>query len=254
MTPKGHQAVAAALAGALREGPPAKAPGPLVALAEGRSRPPPPEAWGKAPSIAVLGSEGCEAKKIREWLYVRCAPWNAHAPKITALEVARVGLGEAMAVVTAEGAATLVAPAPPGADLEAVFGWEGRPRKLVVRWDRERIVPDMSFADAAGFAPRPVDAAGRDELCACHQRATGRPTCASMVAAPDADCQRTFAGDCARLLACAAGDPARAPRCPAGHVNAGAALHCSKLCAADAECGAGASCVEDQGVRRCVPR
>ncbi|HEU4404056.1 MAG TPA: hypothetical protein VFS43_01995 [Polyangiaceae bacterium] len=252
MTPKGHEAVAAALAAALRAGPPAKSPAPLVALAEGRSRPPPPEAWDKAPEIAVLGSEGCTAKKLREWLYVRCAPW--HGPKVTGLEVTRGGLGEATAAV-ADGAATLVAPTPPGADLEAVFGWEGRPRKLVVRWGGDRVVPDMGFVDAAGAAPpKPGDAAASDALCACHRQVSGQPDCSTMVAAPDPDCLRTFAGDCARLLACASGDPARAPRCPAGHVNAGAALHCSKLCAADAECGAAAACVEDQGVKRCVPR
>ncbi len=254
MTPKGHAAVAVALAGALRAAPPGPAPAPLVGLAEGRSRPPPPGAWAAAPEVAVSGgAEGCRAKKLREWLYVRCSPWNPHAPRIKGVAVMRGGLGEAIAVA-AEGAATLVAPAPPGADLEAVFGWEGRPRKLVVRWDRERVVPDMAFVDAPAPGPGPGDEAGRDALCACHARVVGAATCAAMAAAPDADCSRSFPDDCERLLACASGDPARAPRCPAGYVNAGAALHCSKLCAGDAECGPGAACVDDQGAKRCVPR
>jgi hypothetical protein len=68
MTPKGHAAVAAALAKTIAEPPPEKAPQAILPAM------PTPEMFDHSPEINVPGSTnaGCETKQVRQWLRVLC--------------------------------------------------------------------------------------------------------------------------------------------------------------------------------------
>ena len=229
LTPKGHQAVARALVAALKstEPPP---PTPQLMLAEGRSRVPTPEAWGKVGGqVAVNGSSRCPlTMKSREWLYVRCFSDNPKAPQGVGLQVVEGGLGDAMTWVK-DGKMTLVAPIPKGSRLEALFSWsDGKTKRLRVEWDAAGSAPEMSMAFEEGVAASAPDAHATERVCACYQSANAGADCSLLVANADATCVETYANDCPRLLACAEGDALSPPRCPAGSHNAGASLHCVK--------------------------
>jgi hypothetical protein len=229
LTPKGHAAVAGALAAALSAPPPAS-PGAQLALSPGRSRVPPPETWTLlGGEVAVNGSAGCPVtKKYREWLYIRCVPQSSAAPRAVGLEVVKGGLGDALSWVS-DGEMTLVAPIPPGAELEAVFSWsDGKSKRLRVVWDAAGTAPDLSMAPDPGPAARqPGDARAAVKLCACHQAAHPGASCGALIANADASCLETYEAECPKLLACAEGDPLFPPRCAPGFHNAGATLHCA---------------------------
>ncbi|HEX2871433.1 MAG TPA: hypothetical protein VHP33_09260 [Polyangiaceae bacterium] len=229
MTPKGHDAVARALVAELAaKSPPAEAP--HLALAPGRSRVPPAAVWEMlGGEVAVNGSGGCPVtKKYREWLYIRCYPADAKAAQGTGIQVVSGGLGDAIAWVHG-GKMTLVAPIPPGSNLEALFSWsDGKTKRLRVVWDAQGIAPEMSMAvDADAPAAAPADPSAVERVCGCHQKANPGAACDALIANADANCVETYGQDCTGLLACAQGDALYPPRCPAGQKNSGATLHCS---------------------------
>ena len=229
LTPKGHDAVAQALAAELkRNAPSAGEPG--LALSPGRSRVPPPEVWDRiGGEVAVNGSSGCPVtKKYREWLYIRCFPTSPKAAQGTAVQVIEGGLGDALAWVNG-GKMTLVAPIPTGQNLEALFTWsDGKTKRLRVTWDAKGSAPEMSMAPEASAAAAPADAHASERVCGCYQSLHPGADCTALIASADVTCVETYGNDCVGLVACAQGDALHPPRCPAGSRNAGASLHCSK--------------------------
>jgi hypothetical protein len=230
LTPKGHDAVARALLRAVQESTPS-ADAPRLVLEPGRSRVPPPEAWDAlGGETAVTGSGGCPiTKKYREWLYVRCYPENAKAPRAVGLQVMSGGLGDAITWLR-DGSMTLVAPIPSGTKLDALFSWsDGTSKRLRVTWDAAGSAPDMTMTPENGTsATAPGDALAADRVCACYQSVHPGGACSALIANADATCVATYADDCARMLACAQGDALYPPHCPSGLVNRGASLHCGE--------------------------
>lgn len=250
LTPKGHRAVAEALAAKLAEPAPVRAPD--EGLPPGRSRVPDSEEWLRTPEAIVRGSSRarCETIRVREWLRVSCLRNGPNVP--SAIEVVQGGHGEALRVVTEE-AATLIVPIFEGEDLLADFFWTAKKQRLVVRWPRGS-GPQMSFEDpVAEGRPREVsDAAAR--LCACHIEVSGEkqctveqgwptgectPTCVNAFGEPSAQCLAAHRDDCPALLRCARGDPLSLPPCPAGFANAGGTGQCFRLCSDERPCERG---------------
>jgi len=299
LSPKGHAAVAKALAAAMREAPPRVKPMPLLALPRGRSRLPRPEEWAtQAGEVLVTGSTaaGCSTRRLREWLYVRCMRQdNPHAPVPAGVKLDQGGHGDTL-TWAADGTVTLVAPVVRGDELRATFTWTPasptnpplpphlQAQQLVARWPAEDVVPTMGFerlaasapaatpaapaapaaagttpapaaTPAAATTPAPVTAArpspAHQAITACWSKVYPGRSPGEIVASADDDCVRTYGEDCAKLLECATGWPARPPRCEPGEVNAGAALHCRALCG-EAKCPEGQACVDTQGARQCV--
>jgi hypothetical protein len=229
MTPKGHDAVARALAAELNRTEPWTNE-PRLALSPGRSRVPPPEVWDRVGGeVAVNGSSGCPVtKKYREWLYVRCFPSSPKAAQGTALQVVEGGLGDAITWVSG-GKMTLVAPIPTGQNLQALFTWsDGKTKRLRVSWDEKGSAPEMSMVPDGSAAATPADSKASERVCGCYQSLHPGADCSTLIASADVACVDTYASDCAGLLACAQGDALHPPRCPDGSRNAGASLHCSK--------------------------
>ena len=230
MTPKGHAAVARALSTALTSAA-APALGPRLVLAPGRSRVPPPETWTQLLSgeVAVVGSAGCPVtKKYREWLYIRCVPAHRSAPRAVGLEILEGGLGDALSWVS-DGEMTLVAPIPPGSQLEARFSWsDGKSKRLRVVWDAAGAAPELSMTpDDGPVAKPPGEPRAAERVCACYRALHPGASCGALIANADASCLQTYEAECPQLLACAQGDALFPPRCAEGFHNAGASLHCT---------------------------
>lgn len=263
-TAKGHLAIAKAIARGLREKASTGAPrGPLLALPEGRSRLPRPGDWSLvAGGYLVSGSDaaGCDTKRIREWVYVRCTKKKS-GPTPAGVEVLSGGHGEALALTNA-GVVSLVAPIVRGDALEARFTWlndgpqksGGAPtfsKKLVIRWPADVVEPDAAIVKDEGPG-QPAPAIDLSRLCACYEETSGQKSCEGMLAAPRPECLATYgSGPCRALMECATGWPARMPRCPEGQLNAGAELWCFTPCAPDGTCKEG-TCTETQGAKLCL--
>lgn len=265
MTAAGHRAVAEALATKLAEPAPPALPQP--GLPAGRTRVPPPRVWRASVEATVRGSSkvGCQTHLIGEWLRVTCLRQGKKLVP-SAIEVERGGHGEAMVVVTDE-AATLVAPILAGDELVAAFYWADQARTLVARWPEGAARPSMGFEERAqGGKPLEVSEAAA-QLCTCYEQVYPdrqcqldeygyasdedcRPSCASAYGQPSAACVAAYADDCARMEACARGEPGAEAPCPPGQVNLATTGQCVALCDQARPCASG-TCTPYQGTHVC---
>jgi len=226
MTPKGHAAVAAALAKTLAE------PAPMPAVISDRSAVPLPDLFKHAPEVIVTGSSdaACETKQVREWLRIQC-PRTERARPVD-VEVTRDDGHEAMVLVMPAEISLLV-PVVEGRELAAKLLWTDKTRVLHVAWPAGAKRPTLAFdkpiARAKPDAPdvfttgmkfrSPVERA----ICDCWQvvfggqRYTGGEevfTCAGAYGAPDPACVETYYrtnASCPELLACTRRDPSSPP-------------------------------------------
>jgi hypothetical protein len=216
-------------------------------LPAGRSPVPSIAEYAAAHEVTVKGSTAlhCETKMIREWLRVRCSGRNDTGGTPTAVTVMRGGRGETI-VFSAAGVTSVITPVLEGTDFEAVFSWTDKAHALDVKWPRgaPRPVVVGEFLGAAS----PLDGtAPSAAICECHKKLTGHRDCSDAPFAQP-DCERTYAGDCGRLIACARGEPGAAPSCPPGKRNAGATGWCAEVCGPGRPpCAAGTECVRDWG-------
>lgn len=227
MTPKGHSALAAAIASTMST--PIVKRGPERWLPKGRSRVPRPKDWLKRKEASVSGSDaaGCETKILDEWLRVRCKQ-KAKGPKPIGIQIVKGGGTDALTMVWGD-TMTLVVARHRGTDLEADFFWKGERRRLTATWPQAEALGDhmtLKKAPEPVPAPPPPDPKTSEALCACLKKHSGAPACdgASMVA--HEPCVATWQDDCASMVACAEGDLVYQPRCPTGFVNAGSSHHC----------------------------
>lgn len=125
LTPKGHAALAQAIAEALKA--PVKAKSAL-ALPEGRSWPPTGDEWRREKECTVKGSTaaGCETKRVREWLRVRCLPGEDDAVEF--IEVLQGGHGDFRA--WRDDSAALIIPVVEGDATKVRFLWSKTEQEL----------------------------------------------------------------------------------------------------------------------------
>jgi len=221
MTPKGHAAVAAALAKTLAE------PAPVPVVASARSPVPLPDMFQHA-SVIVTGSSdaACETKQVREWLRIQC-PRTEHALPVTA-EITRDDGHEAMALVM-PAEISLVIPVVEGRELTATLTWTDKTRVLHVAWPAGAKRPRLAFdKPIARVKPDDHDVFGTSmtfrspverAICDCWQVVFGGEryqgsaevfTCAGAYGAPDPGCVERYYrtnASCPELLACTRRDP-----------------------------------------------
>jgi hypothetical protein len=127
MTPKGHAAVAAALAKVIA------APAPTPALVATRSAVPVPAVWRAAPEVVVAGSSdaNCETKKVREWLRIVCVRSPDAFPY--GIQIHKDDGGDALAIAMPN-EVSLLAPVVPGKEVTATITWTNGTRDVHVGW------------------------------------------------------------------------------------------------------------------------
>jgi ribosomal protein L25 (general stress protein Ctc)/lysophospholipase L1-like esterase len=212
MSPKGHAAVADAIARALAA--PAKTKPP--ALPPGRSAVPTPEEWAaakKPPSGQAYYTEyvprGCTVKVIREWLRYSCK----------GAFVAKPGSAADALVINSPGYASLTLGMVEDQSYTVrLYGKEHGPMRFL--WGVGEPTLDAFFStdgqqtakEAAAAAAHPPSAEEL-ALCTCHQKTTGAADCRELYGAVEPGCTRAYGNDCAPLLACTRGDGSAPPQC-----------------------------------------
>ena len=224
MTPKGHAAIAAAVADLLAK------PAPVPIVVSERSPVPLPAIWAHSPEVVVTGSSaaGCETKQVREWLRVRCGKIGQVWP--VGVEVERDDGGEALTLVMPR-EVSLVIPVVKGRELVATIAWPDHTRVLRVGWPDGADRPTQAFDPPVETPPIEVDRSTvmtfqspvERAICNCWQHEVGGTrytareevfTCPGAYGAADARCVETYGdggGRCAELLACIRRDPASLP-------------------------------------------
>jgi acetyltransferase AlgX (SGNH hydrolase-like protein) len=276
MTPKGHEALAGAIEGALMRPPPPPPAAPRGGLPPGRSRVPTAAEWhgqyngpyGSEESSYEgygLKEQGywdngfCTVQRVREWFRVSCFSLIRAAPAADAF-VLEGGRGEAFSPMLPRNAqsdvdplavASVIAPLAPGERLVADMRWAQYSKRVTIDWPAGALEPSFSAGPVVRGAT-PVRRSERESAyCACQKERTKKAACDLSDLADDPDCLRTYANDCEGLLACLAGHPASPPRCGPGHANAGARERCLKLCGEGASCAEGV-CTPWQGGNVCM--
>ena len=227
--------------------PPSVAPAAAAAkpLPPGRSPVPSLAEYAAAREVTVKGSSAlkCETKMIREWLRVTCRGKNDTGGTPTAVVVTRGGRGETI-TFAAGGVTNLITPVLEGTDFEARFSWTDKSHPLLVKWPAGAPHPVVvgEFQGAAS----PLDGtAPSAALCECHKKLTHAQDCSEAPFAQP-DCEHTYPRDCAKLIACARGEPGSWASCPPGKRNAGVGGWCAPLCGpGKPACATGKECMRD---------
>ena len=141
------------------------------------------------------------------------------------------------------GEAVLIAPMIAGQEVRATFAFDGHTREFSATMDGD--LPVVAFSKPGPNQPNIPGPGDTAAYCACAK------DCTKATAPADADCTRTYANDCPKMLACAAGAPDAAPVCAEGHGHFGVTRRCKPLCSKEVPCAAG-TCTPWQGGNVCL--
>jgi lysophospholipase L1-like esterase len=207
MTPKGHAALAKAIAEAMARPPKSKS---TLTLPEGRSWPPTEDEFRRSAECTVKGSTaaGCETKLVREWLRVVCRERDEEAPdgyeRLEGVELISGGHGDAR-IFRVETGVSLLLPLVKGDDVKARFMWQRNLQQLNVKYADDASAPTMWF-------DKP------------EKRAKSSRVAYAEWFNPKKNTQ---------------GDPLAPPTCPEGQTAGGAMLTCAPACDAQRPCAKG---------------
>jgi hypothetical protein len=242
LTPKGHAALAAAVAEVLSA--PSPLPHPAPGLPEGRSRVPLALDWVGLKENIVRGStrNNCITQRIREWQRITCS--TPHSREWNPVSVSlQSGSAETM-LLSLTNYTDLITPLLPGQDLVATFTWSNRAEELHITWEEDEPV--------MGFMPVEMEArsgltASRLKTCITNQTERVK----SLFGDEQAEACVTTWSECEDVISCAQGSGLRPPTCPTGEGNAGAAGLCHALCSESTPCQRG-TCQEWMGAQVCL--
>jgi hypothetical protein len=239
LSPKGHEALATAIAASITGPPPLEIP--PIGLAPGRSRVPTGDEWQMAPENYVRGSTAnhCTTREVREWLRVTCTRGNGLEPLGV---VVRDAPAEAMAY-SQPGLADLAVPLLRDRPILADFAWRDHADTLTVTWRDGR--PKMGFVHREPFEFQTPAADLR--LSPCFLVPGTRVDTGASFAAD----RCTTLPDCPSFVACAQGDRSALPACGPGEANAGSAGYCLPLCDEVRPCARGV-CTDWLGAGVCL--
>ena len=231
-------------------------PGAATRLPAGRSAVPTLAEWDSLKKeVTVKGSSAlkCETKIVREYLRISCHGKNETGGTPKGVMVVKGGHGEA-STYAADGVTSLIVPYVEGINLEATFAWTDKSYKLVINWPKGAKMPPMIGAFEGAASPLDGTTKGDGQkLCECFKKVTKQTTCEDIIGGADADCERSYGGDCEALLECSRGEPGRPPKCLSGFANFGPALRCQPVCGpGKPPCAAGSTCITDFGQPVCV--
>jgi hypothetical protein len=285
MTPKGHAALAEALATTLAE--PAPLSKPRHGLPDGRTVVPDRDRWAQTVEATVKGSSRarCETVMVDEWLRVDCVRTDRGIP--TGVEPLAGAVPDTHTAVTRD-AATLVTPLSPGRELRVRFSWTRHHQDLVVTWEGE--TPVMRLTERAAPGKEQWLPYSGKHLCDCQQKVRGERscqtnidgeivsarelerrlltsnednlpsyvdyddcvgTCAYIQGEPSEACEEAYFDDCTKLLRCLRGDEGVATDCGEGAARIAGSRQCRPLCDAAHPCESG-SCEPWMGAGVCV--
>lgn len=202
--------------------------------------------WGAAADVEVTDAKklGCETRMVREWLRVSCRGKDDKGGIPTAVSIVKGKTGDTLTYLN-KAITSLIVPVEPGMkDFQAVYSWEDKSVVLSVRWPQGSKRPDPVGAfDTKNVLPGVKgDEALLGRLCECFKKTRAQSTCDGMLGATDADCDRTYQGDCEKLVECSNFEPGAFPTCLNGFTNGGVGGRCYKTCNDASDCKANEEC------------
>lgn len=262
MTPKGHEAVAKALAVALETPPKPKLREPNAGRPIGRTPPTPLSAARQRKEVNVPRSTaaGCETYIVDEWLTLRCHDKGEDRAIPIGVQVVQAPLGEAVVYRDATGAVVVQVPVlrnVPGAIVD--FRWPEQSRRLEVTWSNYystarskdgNVTIEFSYplqkAEAKDVPPPPKPS---EAACAAVKAAGRSVPCEELPLFENPACYSTYSDDPKAVVDCLLGE--RDPACPRGTGPVGVFQHCVPLCSKDVPCASG-KCTEYAGAEVCL--
>lgn len=262
LTPKGHEAVAKALAVALETPQKPKLPEPSAGRPVGRSLPTPLKSARQRKEVNVPNSTaaGCETYIVDEWLTLRCHDKGQDRAVPLGVKVVQAPLGEAVVYRDATGAIVVQVPVlrdMPGAIVD--FRWPEQSRRLSVTWSNYyttarskdgSVLIEFTWPDTKPDAekipppPKPSEAA-----CAAVKASGISSPCEEIPMLENPACYTTYKGDPKSIVDCLMGE--RDPACPRGTGPVGVFQHCVPLCSKDVACATG-KCTPYAGAEVCL--
>ncbi|APR78710.1 Hypothetical protein A7982_04057 [Minicystis rosea] len=258
LSPKGHEAVAKALAAVLSRPPSPKLAEPAAGRPLGRTLPTTLASARTRKEVNVPGSTaaGCETYIVDEWLTLRCHDGGIDKAVPTGVRVAATPLGESVIYrdSSRSGPPALVVQVPliRGEDTAVDFRWPARSRRVQVGWGERINGVTINFrelesaADVAKIAdpPKPSEA-----ICAVVKEAGVAGACGEMPLFDNPACFETYRGDAKSIVACLRGE--RDAACGRGAAPVGVFQRCVPLCNKDVPCKQG-TCSKYAGAEVCL--
>jgi len=261
LTPKGHEAVAKAIADALAKPTPRRLAEPQAGRPPGRTLPTRLGEARQRKEVRVSGSTaaGCETYIVDEWLTLRCHDKGEDHAFPIGLNVREAPLGEVVVTRDPVGAWVIQVPVLrefPGAQID--LQWPRSVRSLVVSWSAYRATTrakdgavDISLygSDKVDTAKLGPAALPREEVCNVVKAAGVVTDCREIPLFDNPACFSTFDGDAVATYECLLGE--RDPACPKGTGPVGVFQRCAPLCSKEAPCAAG-RCSTYRGAEVCL--
>lgn len=264
LSPKGHEAVAKALAEALNAPPAPKLTAPAPGRPIGRTPPTPLSAARERKEIQVFGSTaaGCETYLVDEWLTLRCHNRGEEKAVPNGFLVKEVPYGEAVVYWDSAGSGppALVVQVPVLRDFPTgvLLQWPAYPYKrlLQVTWggggtakSKEGSVNISLWVDPSQKTDLPAPPKPSEAACAAVKAAGITRPCTELPLFENPACYETFKGDPKAVVACLQGEIA--PACGRGLANVGVFQRCLPLCSKEAPCKQG-KCTAYAGAEVCL--
>jgi hypothetical protein len=260
MTPKGHEAMARALAAVLSAPPASRPLVPQAGRPLGRTPPTSLVLVRTRNEVLVPGSTaaGCETYIVDEWLTLRCHGDGVDRSPPLGVKVRSAPLNESVVYLNRnshrheeKSAVVVQVPVMRGVVTKVDFRWPKRSRRLDTVWDGSKVttsfhaLPDEQASDIPDLvAPRP-------EACKVLADAGEKQPCDELLFFDNPDCFTTYKEDGPSLAACLVGNRSTPPSCPRGQAPVGVFQRCLPLCGKDTPCKTG-TCTAYEGGEVCL--
>lgn len=258
LSPKGHEAVAKAIAEAIAAPPKPRLEEPEPGRPLGRTWPTTLAAARSRKEVTVRGSTaaGCETYVVDEWLTLRCHDRGVDKAAPVGVRIGAAYLDEWLIYRdTSLGTPAWVIQVPLirqfGMGID--FRWPHQKRHLEISWGAGsgKGGVNIEFSDWEGAVQGEVlpPPAPRPEVCAAVKAAGLTTPCEELPLADNPACFATYRDDAKAIVACMLGD--RDPACPRGQAPIGAFQRCAALCSKDVPCAKG-KCAPYAGAEVCL--
>ena len=258
LSPKGHDAVAHALAAAFSAPEPPKLIMPRPGRPLGRTPPTELKLATSRSEVTVPGSTaaGCETYIVDEWLTLRCHDGGVDKAIPVGIKVRRAPLGEAViyrdnSYTWRKDQVVVQVAVMRGQVTEIDFRWPERARRLDTIWDGNKVTTSFHALPPEAAAEIPAIPRPREEVCAVLKEAKTKGRCDEIPLLDNPSCFTTYRGDPASIVACMLGDRGAPPTCPRGLSPVGVFQRCLPLCSKDVRCSAG-TCTPYEGGEVCL--
>ncbi|MGZ3421770.1 MAG: hypothetical protein ACXVEF_04510 [Polyangiales bacterium] len=212
-----------------------------------RTKTPTVAEWNAAKDLTVDDNDvGCEVRAVREWARVSCRKKSPGGGEPSGIAVFS-GKSKETFVFSKPGVQSIVTPLLPGTRTIAKISWTDVVYAVRIEWAKDEERPEV-WAHFAKTDDEPTKLPGL-AMCECYKGAPWKGKCVEgddgwSITNQNPACEKTFKGDCEKMVACGRGEPGAMPKCDKGDVLIYPGNVCAKECKAASDCSKGQTCEE----------